>query len=194
VQWLQHCENLLSRYPHIVAAIESLSTFAAVITSLVLAGMAQRSNRTKLEADGFIGEVHSEAVDPKTHPRYLVVSITNTGLLPLRIPYGFFYFKIPLRRALSGVLPLDSTGAERYLPRRTYPVPLASRTTEPFYITTEERLYAEFEKLWKIEPKWRKPLFRFMGGLVVTDDGRRFKVTLTRDIQQKILGINSSAG
>jgi hypothetical protein len=89
MQWLQRSEDFLGRYPHIVAALEAVSTFAAVVISLALAGMGQRANRTRLEADCFVGEVQSAGIDPQNPPRYVAISIRNTGLLPLRIPYAF---------------------------------------------------------------------------------------------------------
>jgi hypothetical protein len=180
VQWLEHLDTLLGKYSHIVAALEAFGTLAAVITSLALARLAQRANRTKLQATAFIGQI-VPAATAQPPPRYLTIVITNTGLFQLRIPYAFFSFKIPLRRALMAVLPLDASG-DNYLPKRTYPVCLQPRTTEWFSVITEQKLNQAFAETWKDEPKWRKPLFRFMRAVVVTEDGTRCRVKLSKDI------------
>lgn len=188
MEWLRHLDSLLGQFPHVVSALEAIGTFAAVVTSLALALVAQRANRTRLEATACIGEIKGGTVQTEAPPRYLTVTISNMGLLPLRIPFAFFSFKIPLRRGCLAVLPLDAAG-DAFLPKRIYPVLLQSRTKEWFSLTTERKLYDSLAEAWRNEPNWRKPLFRWMHAVVVTEDARRCKVNLPKDIRQKIAAI-----
>jgi hypothetical protein len=48
--WAERLDQFLGSYPHLIAALEAVSTFAAVLVSLSLAVWSQRANRTQIKA------------------------------------------------------------------------------------------------------------------------------------------------
>jgi hypothetical protein len=89
--------TFLGRHEHTVAAVEAFSTLAAVIVSLALALLARRANYPRLPARMQKSVVAHPTLAPN-YPSYITINITNTGILPLRVPLSFFYFRVPLRR------------------------------------------------------------------------------------------------
>jgi hypothetical protein len=47
---LQEIEEFFKAHEHTMAALEALSTFAAVVVALVLSLVSQRANRTRIKA------------------------------------------------------------------------------------------------------------------------------------------------
>ncbi len=132
--WLTGLDEWLGRYSHIVATLEAFSTLAAVIVSLILALLASRGNRTKLRAWVYVGTILHETIDPKDAPQYLVASITNTGLIPLSIPFTYFNIRIPLKRGSAFVTPHDYSQEDQHVPQRRYPFTVEPRTNEAFFV------------------------------------------------------------
>jgi hypothetical protein len=182
VPWLKHINDLLGQYPHIVSALEALSTFAAVVVSLVIALWAQRANRTKLIASMFVADLVMEGL--QTPPQYVTVSITNTGIMPLRIPLAFLYWKLPLVWGISFLIsPLDFFGGDPYVIQKSYPVEIPPRANEHFHVGTPELQRREMLEAWK-HYRWRLYfLRRFIRFKVETEDGQRFRVKISKDIR-----------
>ncbi len=185
--WLQALDDSLARYPHIVAAVEAFSTFAAVVVSLFLASLAQRANRTKLRASLFIAQLVQEGVDPNNPPAYMALSITNRGMMPLTIPFAFFYWRIPFQRQSMLISPLDYFAGDRHVPARRYPVQIPPRSAERFYLSTGEVMKTSLRAIYKdqrmILGRW---LFRFLHAMVTTEDGAVFRARLDKYVRDEI--------
>jgi hypothetical protein len=95
--WLHDLDDMLGRYPHIISAVETLATLAAVVVSLGLSYVAHRANKTRLTARLFLTVILEDGVPPDQRPEYLTVSITNAGMMPLSIPFAFFFWRLPFR-------------------------------------------------------------------------------------------------
>ena len=184
--WLTGVDEWLGRYSHIVAALEACSTLAAVIVSLILAFLAYRGNQTKLRASAYVGVIMHETIGPQNPPEYLMVLITNTGVMPLSIPFAFFHFRIPLRRGFALVTPLDYSQEDEHIPQRRYPFTVEPRTNEAFCIAAWPSMRQSIAKMRLAQPRWRRPFFRFTRALVFTSDERRFRAELSDDIRREI--------
>ena len=85
-------ESFSEIHQHTIALMEALSTFAAVVISLMLATLAQRSVRIKARA------AMSEFIHPTLEGKrkeYVTVTVTNVGQMPAMIPLSFFQWQIP---------------------------------------------------------------------------------------------------
>jgi hypothetical protein len=132
---LNALEELLKEHQHTIAALGALSTFAAVVVSLMLAWRAGRAAQTRLTASVRLSVIMHSTLDPKNPPRYITVSITNTRNMPLRVPLSFLSWKIPLRRGVWIVNPLDGYATDPLIPQKRYPVEIAPRASETFYVS-----------------------------------------------------------
>jgi hypothetical protein len=185
--WPDRLEHFLGHYPHVVAGLEAVSTFAAVVVSLSLAALARRANQTKLRARLYIAQLIQQGIDRRNPPEYIVLSITNTGILPLRIPFAFFYWKIPFRRSLMLIRPLDSfQGADPHLPSRPYPIEIRPRTSETIYLRTLHFARDNFKEMRQGKNRAMRFLSGFMKAKVTTEDGRTFNLKLSKDIRHEI--------
>jgi hypothetical protein len=96
LNWL---EQLSAANQHSIAALGAISTFAAVVVSLVLASIAQRSSRTRINARAAVSVILHSTLEGKPKPKYVTVAITNVGLMPVMIPFSFFIGKCHLEVA-----------------------------------------------------------------------------------------------
>ena len=88
--WPDRLEHFLDHYPHIIAAVEAISTFAAVVVALWL---ARRSEAVRLRA------LLSIALFPTDPSQVVTLQIHNMGLRTGALaPPPFFEWKIPFRR------------------------------------------------------------------------------------------------
>src|SRR5208282_6893050 len=87
---LEAFEEFCKAHEKTIAFVEAFSTLAAVIVSLSFAYLAGRANRTRLKAWVDIKRIVHSTIPPETRLRYLTATITNTGIMPLRVPFGFF--------------------------------------------------------------------------------------------------------
>jgi len=75
-------EQFSQAHQYTIAAISAASTFAAVVVSLVLALIAQRTNRTRIKAHASVSYIDHATLRGKPKPKYLTVMITNVGVIP----------------------------------------------------------------------------------------------------------------
>jgi hypothetical protein len=92
LNWL---EQFSEGNQHTIAALGAISTFAAVVVSLVLASIAQRSSRTRIKARAAVSVIFHPMLEGRPKPQYVTVTITNVGLMPVMIPFSFFRWKLP---------------------------------------------------------------------------------------------------
>src|SRR5271169_218507 len=129
---LDAIEQFSRSHAFTIAAFGVLSTFLAVIVSLALALLSSRAIRTRLRASVEIYTIAHDTLDPKNPPRYLAVDITNTGAMPLRVPLSFLRWKLPLRRNVWLLDPLDSYSGDPLIAQKKYPVEIAPRASQTF--------------------------------------------------------------
>jgi hypothetical protein len=88
--WPDRLEHFLDHYPRIIAAVEAISTFAAVVVALWL---ARRSEALRLKA------LLSEGLSTTDRSRLVILQIDNVGpRVGALAPGPFFQWKIPFQR------------------------------------------------------------------------------------------------
>jgi hypothetical protein len=172
-------------HQHTIAALGAISTFAAVLVSLALALVAQRSSRTRIKARAAVSTIVHVTLQGKPKPRYVTVRITNVGLMPVTIPLGFFHWKVPFRREYWTVEPWDSSQHDRWVPKRDYPAEIKPRGSANFYLGEMARFRSTMSEMFNEvrHLRWR---LRFIKAIVVTDDGKIFKVKLDRPVRREL--------
>ena len=183
--WLKFIDDFLGQYAHIVSAIGAISTFAAVVVSLMIALWAQRANRTNLVASIYVADLILEGVAVTKPPQYITVSITNIGTMPLRIPFMFLSCRLPFQwRTAFALSPLDFFKGDPYIRQRSYPAEIPPRANECFYVGTPDLQKKEAIEIWK-KYWWRFYFFRwFVRFRVETEDGYRFQVKMSKEVRR----------
>lgn len=186
---LEHVNALLGHYSHLVSAIESISTLLAVIVSLTFAVAAKRANNTRLKAWVEIERVHHSTIDPTNRPVYLTAMVRNIGIMPLRLPFAFFSWKLPvLKNAIWTANPLDAYSGDRWIPQKTYPVEILPRTTQRLFISDMATFSREFPFLDIVQR------YGFLGrilcpsikAIIYTDDGSRCKAKIGNSVRREM--------
>ena len=95
--WLDRLEHFLNHYPHIIAALEAISTFGAVVVALWL---SRRASQTRLTA--YITKQFIMQPSMTDRPEYLVAMITNTGLMKFYISLSFLLWTRPYLKKQDG--------------------------------------------------------------------------------------------
>jgi hypothetical protein len=168
-----------------IAAAGAIGTLLAVLTSIFLAWLGVRANRTKLVATAHIMRVVGGGIGKDERVRYLTVSITNTGVLPLRIEFGFFGWRIPFDRIVYQVVPLDHTGDQIY-PKISYPVEIAPRSSHRACLSDYQTFVSEMQRHRPKLNWWRHALYPYQRAYVWTSDGRRFRARINRDLKKEL--------
>jgi hypothetical protein len=127
--------------------------------------------------------IHS-TIDPDNRPTFLTVDITNHGTLPLRIPFGFFDWKPPLKRRGYLTDPSDAYGGSDLIVQKHYPQEIPPKASQTFFLsdleTFEKVVQEQFSKASALD----RLRFRFMKAVVSTGDGAMFKVTLRKQVRE----------
>lgn len=163
-------EEFFKSYQYTFSALSSIGTLCAVLAALYFGYKAANSHKTKLEASIDIYNPYKTDINGKyevdTKKEYLVVTITNIGLLPIEIPIMFCVFQ-SLGQNFSG----PSLDADK----QNYPVRIEPNSSKPFQIMTVESL-----NQMAAEISWIKR--RFFKALILTNDGSNKKARLSKDI------------
>jgi hypothetical protein len=179
-------EEFLKAHQYTISALGVLGTFSAVVVALFSSLAALRASRTKLRAHASINAIYHSSVQGEDRPKYLVVSIRNLGIMPVHIPMGFFHWKLPLRRGMHEVLPLDYSALDEWAPQRKYPVEVKSRGSDIFFLSDINmfRQYALQDFIGTTV--WSRFRSRFLSACVFTDEGKVFKVKLDRSLRKEL--------
>jgi hypothetical protein len=151
----------------------TISALSAVLVSLWLAHRATVADRTRLVPTLQVSTIFHPTRSPK--PRFVVVSITNAGNLPLQISLGFFRWNVPLRRRQWLILPIDSAGIPGVLPQKTYPVEIKPRSSESFYLSEAGAFVQQMSGIKSEQNFVGRLLFFFKKAIVRSADGRKFR-------------------
>ena len=130
LNWL---EKFSEGNQHTIAALGAISTLAAVVVSLVLALITQRSSRTRIHARAAVSVLLHSTLEGKPKPKYVTVTITNVGLMPVMIPFSFFHWKIPFKSSSWMINQWDYSKHDPWVPQRTYPAEIRPRGSATFF-------------------------------------------------------------
>ncbi len=179
-------EDFFKAHQYTIAALGILGTFAAVVVALFNSVAALRASRTKIRARASINVIYHSSLQGKERPEYLVVSVRNLGIMPVHIPMGFFHWKLPLKRGLHEVLPLDYSAEDEWAPQRKYPVEIKARGSDTFFLS-DIGIFREYAlKDFIGMTVWSRFCSRFISALVFTDEGKVFKVTLDSSLRKEL--------
>jgi hypothetical protein len=182
-------EEFLKDHQYTIAALGVVGTFTAVVVALVSSLAAIRTSRTRISARASINVIHHQSLIGKERPKYLVISIRNLGTMPVHIPMGFFHWKVPFRRGLWEVLPLDYAALDEWVAQRKYPVEIKPRGSDTFFLSD----FATFEEYAKKDlvgkSIWSRACSRFLSALVFTDEGRTFRVKFDSSLRKHLAGL-----
>ncbi len=173
-------EIFFENYQHTIEALSVLATFLAVFVSLYIANL---STKTRASAYASIKIFSQDGRFDDNKPHYLTVSITNLGITHLRIPFSFFYFRIPFFKDLLLINQYDAFNVPN-IPKKTYPYKVESKQTELFFISELETFR---EILKSISNNFCGLRLRFMRAYICTDDGLVIKVRMSKEIRKEII-------
>jgi hypothetical protein len=159
---------------------------------LVLASIAQRSSRTRINARAAVSVIVHSTLEGKPKPKYVTVAVTNVGLMPVMIPFSFFHWKVPFRGGYWIVNPWDYSQHDPWAPQRIYPAEIRPRASTTFFLSEIDMFRSSLaEMLQEVRHlRWR---IRFMKAIVVTDDGKLFKVKLDKAIRRELAKVRQTA-
>jgi len=192
--WPDRLEQFLDHYPHIIAAVEAISTFAVVVVSLSLALLSQRSSRTRIKAVAKISIIMHSSLIGKPTPTYVVADITNPGIQPVMIPLSFFHWRMPFRRGIWLVTPHDYSKTDEWVPQQRYPVEIRPRGSHIFYLSEINTFRRGYRENFIGKNFVERCRFHFLRARVVTADDKLFKVKIDRSLRKELRGLRSQSG
>ncbi len=182
-------ETIARDHQHTIQALIALGTLSAVIVALLTAYMSHRMNRTRLTAYARTCTIIHDLIPIDQRPLLFSVDITNKGNLPLRIPFSFFEWKLPLKRGAWMPNPLDFFGDQELapgmpLPQKKYPVEIAPRASQTFYVSHVAGLEQNIVEM-KASLGWFRKWWasRYVKAFVLTDDGTRVRATISKQVK-----------
>ncbi|MCB5943693.1 hypothetical protein [Acidocella sp. KAb 2-4] len=179
-------ESFGSHYPHAIDVLGTLGTWAAVVVALSASYLAKRQALPRIRAEVSVRcLVYGDGRPRERWPEYVVLKLTNVGAIPVRVNSHMFSWSVRNRSGVWLVNNVDYSG-DTHVPRRQYPLVMPPRTSEIIYLSSLERFK---EAIPKILPQSRLPAFllkSFFGGVVFTDDGSRFAVSIHESIWGEI--------
>jgi hypothetical protein len=179
-------EQFFQAHQYTVAAVSAFSTLAAVLVSLGLALIAQRSSHTRIKVHVSARVIMHPSLIGKPKPEYVTASITNVGNLSAHIPFSFFHWKIPFNGGRSWMVnPWDYRQHDPWVPLRHYPAEIKPRGSMTVFLsdlagfrTTMAEAFNDVHHF-----RWR---LRFIKAVAVTEDGRIFKVKVDKKIKGEL--------
>ena len=177
---LDTIDQFSQAHQYTITAIGAFSTLLAVVVSLGLAQIAQRSSRTRISARVEVMFIVHSTLEGKP-PEYVTVTIKNIGNMPATIPLSFFLWKLPFRRGYWMVNPWDFSAQDSWVSQKIYPVEIRPRRSETFYLSDLAGFRTTIaEMVNQVQhSRWR---FRFIKAIIRTDDGKLFKVKLDKQV------------
>jgi hypothetical protein len=185
-------EQFCKDHEKTIAFVEAFSTLGAVIVSLMLAFFAHRANQTRLKAWVGIKRMLHSTIPPEARVRYLTATITNTGIRPLSIPFGFFNWQLPRQKNSSWVVnPLNAYGGDKWVQQEQYPIQIAPKASRIIMVSDIATSRQEFQQMVRERPSLlRRILFRFVRVTILSDDGMLFKAKIGKEVRNEIRELN----
>jgi hypothetical protein len=177
-------EAFFAEYEKTISALGAISTLAAVIVSLWLAGRAEKT-RLKAHVSGTM--IVHESIDPNKRPKFVSVNITNLGTMPFRIQFSFFYWRVPFCKESWLISPLDFFAVTPMVPQRKYPVTIEAKHSESIFLSDKATFQSEMAKSFQ-RLSWF-PVLRayFIKAMICTDDGTTCEARISKDLKKEII-------
>jgi hypothetical protein len=174
--WPDRLEHFLDHYPRIIAAVEAISTFAAVVVALYL---ARRSETLRLRALLSIG------LSPTDPTRLVILQISNIGVRAGALaPPPFFEWRIPFRRKRQPETMFSSINTAYSINRDKITNEITVGSPMNIQVTDIDTFRTQFTRaLPFIDQKLRhfpKTRLKRLGAVIYTNDDRRFRVTFAK--------------
>ena len=180
--WPDRLEHFLDHYPRIIAAVEAISTFAAVVVALYL---ARRSETLRLRALLSIG------LSPANPTRLAILQISNIGVRAGALaPPPFFEWRIPFRRKhqpetmFSPINTAYSINRDKITSEITVGSPMTLQVTDLDTFRTQFTGHLPF--IYRTLNYFPKTRLNRLGAVIYTNDDRRFRVTFAKAIAGEI--------
>jgi hypothetical protein len=180
-------EDFFKAHHDTIAALGVIGTFLAIAVALFSSFIALWGPRPRIR-----GLVSVKRVDgPRRDSlEFLVVTIRNLSVAPIHIPPEFFLWKFPLQRPFFPWYPLES---DEWGHERRDTVQINGRGSETFFLyplhVFKERAAGSFAKT-----VFGRLRLRFLSFVVLTEEGKFFKVKLDRTIRNDIRLLLREAG
>lgn len=107
-----------------------------------------------------------------------MANITNTGIMPLSIPFAFFHWRAPFKRGTWFITPHDYSASDEWVPQKKYPVEIKPRRCETFR--------DQFGEIFAAANFFDRCRYYFFKAIVITDDGKIFKVAINRRLRKEL--------
>lgn len=181
---MNEIELFFGKYVNSISALSAVSTFAAVMVSLLL---AMRGEKTRMSVGVTSTFLIHDMIAPHNRPNFLSVSITNKGSLPLRVPYSFFCWKVPFCRYRWMISPLDSfSGISPFVTQKRYPVKIEPKHSESFFLSDKATFRSEMKKSLTQLPFPTISAY-FIKAEIRADDGTKCYAKISKGIRQEII-------
>jgi hypothetical protein len=174
--WPDRLEHFLDHYPRIIAAVEAISTFAAVVVALYL---ARRSETVRLRA------LLSISMSPTDPSRLVIRQINNIGMRAGALaPPPFFEWRIPFWRKRQPETMLSSINSAYLINRDKVTNEITVGSPMNIQVTDIDTFRTQFSReLPFIDQKLRhfpKTRLKRLRAVIYTNDDRRFRVTFAK--------------
>jgi hypothetical protein len=186
-------EDFSRTHQHTIAALEAISTFAAVVVSLALSMSALRANRTRVKAYASINVILHSTLEGKPRPTYVVVYVRNIGILPVMIPFSFFSWKVSFGRGVWTVNPWDYVQTDEWIAQKKYPFEIKPRGSETFFLAEISEFRRTIREVFAGANFLRRCRFFYIGARVTTDDGKTFIVKIDRRLRKELRALLAAA-
>ena len=105
--------------------------------------------------------------------------------MPVIIPFSFFHWKVPFRSGFWMVNPWDFSQHDPWVPKRDYPAEIKPRASGTFFVS-EMALFRSTMAEMISEMGFMRWRARFLKAIVLTGDGKMFKVKLNKDVRREL--------
>jgi hypothetical protein len=178
-------ETFFTAHQHTIAALAAISTFAAVVASLVVTYISQKASRTRVTATVAIHIIVDSTIQREQYPEYVMVSVTNIGIMSAALPFAFFCWKVPFARDWMLIYPLDFDG-DKWIQKRRYPIEISPRRSTSICLSEIKMFRENLDKIINTHYfGWLR--MRWLRAYVFTEDGHKFRVKLDRSIRKEQL-------
>jgi hypothetical protein len=190
---LSDIEQFCREHGYTIQALTALGTLLAVFASVLIAWTSARSNRTQLRASAAIFRVIQEGLPQDQAPKYLTVTVTNTGALPLFLEFAFFNWKVPFSGGFYTVSPLEAFPQGVVIlniaapPPTRFPFELKPRSSRMFRLSDLATFEASRNEMLGRPRLLRWLRARFTWPVVVSADGRIFRAEVSQQIRRALL-------
>jgi hypothetical protein len=190
---LEAFEQFCKDHEKTIAFVEAFSTLAAVLVSLMLAFSARRANKTRLKAWVDVRRIVHSTIPPETRLRYITAIIMNIGMQPLRIPFAFFHWQLPLQKNASWMVnPLNAYATDEWVQQEQYPIEIAPKASCTLIVSNIATFQQEFRAMVRERPGLlARIFFRFVRVTILTDDGMRFRAKVSAEVRKEMAQLNA---